>query len=186
MAFAAIFSGLVNVLYLVPSIFMLQVYDRVVPTRGGATLLLLTLILVLALIVFAILDAVRMRLLLRASMRLERRAAPGILLRILGTDGATIGQRSQAMRDFDTVRGTLTGPTIIALFDAPWAPIYIGIAFLLHPWIGVLALVSALLLGGIAILSDRVTAGLRAMRMRGQCWRRANRTCRSTGRRSRG
>ena len=159
LAFAALFSGLVNILYLVPSIFMLQVYDRVVPTRGGATLLLLTLILVLSLVVFAILDAVRMRLLLRASMRLERRAAPGILLRILGTDGATIGQRSQAMRDFDTVRGTLTGPTIIALFDAPWAPIYIGIAFLLHPWIGVLALVSALLLGGIAILSDRVTAG---------------------------
>ncbi|MET1083941.1 MAG: ATP-binding cassette domain-containing protein, partial [Burkholderiales bacterium] len=159
MVFAAMFSGLVNVLYLVPSIFMLQVYDRVVPTRGGATLLLLTLILVLSLVVFAVLDAVRMRLLLRASMRLERRAAPGILLRILGTDGATIGQRSQAMRDFDTVRGTLTGPTVIALFDAPWAPIYIGIAFLLHPWIGVLALVSALLLGGIAILSDRVTAG---------------------------
>jgi PrtD family type I secretion system ABC transporter len=159
LVFAGLFSGLVNILYLVPSIFMLQVYDRVVPTRGGTTLLLLTLILVLALVVFAILDAVRMRLLLRASMRLERQAAPGILLRILGTDGATTGQRSQAMRDFDTVRGTLTGPTIIALFDAPWAPIYIGIAFLLHVWIGVLALVSALLLGGIAILSDRVTAG---------------------------
>ncbi len=158
LVFAGLFSGLVNILYLVPSIFMLQVYDRVVPTRGGTTLLLLTLILVLALVVFAILDAVRMRLLLRASMRLERQAAPGILLRILGTDGATTGQRSQAMRDFDTVRGTLTGPTIIALFDAPWAPIYIGIAFLLHVWIGVLALVSALLLGGIAILSDRVTA----------------------------
>ncbi len=158
LVFAGLFSGLVNILYLVPSIFMLQVYDRVVPTRGGTTLLLLTLILVLALVVFAILDAVRMRLLLRASMRLERQAAPGILLRILGTDGATTGQRSQAMRDFDTVRWTLTGPTIIALFDAPWAPIYIGIAFLLHVWIGVLALVSALLLGGIAILSDRVTA----------------------------
>ncbi|MCP3733939.1 type I secretion system permease/ATPase [Sphingomonas sp. RP10(2022)] len=158
LTFAAAFSGLVNVLYLAPSLFMLQVYDRVVPTRGGATLLLLTLILVVALIVFAILDAVRMRLLLRASMRLERQAAPGILLRILGTDNASAAQRGQAMRDFDTIRGTLTGPTIIALFDAPWAPIYILIAFLLHPWIGVLALVSALLLGGIAILSDRVTA----------------------------
>ncbi len=156
--FAGVFSGLVNILYLVPSIFMLQVYDRVVPTRGGATLLLLTLILVLSLIVFAILDAVRMRLLLKAGLRLERQAAPGILLRILGTDTATTGQRAQAMRDFDTVRGTLTGPTILALFDAPWAPIYILIAFLLHFWIGMLALVSALLLGGIAIVSDRMTA----------------------------
>jgi ATP-binding cassette subfamily C protein len=157
--FAAIFSGLVNVLYLVPSIFMLQVYDRVVPTRGGATLFLLTLVLVVSLIVFALLDMMRMRLLLRASLRLERRAAPGILLRILGTDAATPGQRSQAMRDFDTIRATLTGPTILALFDAPWAPIYVLISFLLHPWIGVLALGSALLLGGIAILGDRVTAG---------------------------
>ena len=166
--FAALFSGLVNILYLVPSIFMLQVYDRVVPTRGGATLLLLTLILVLSLVVFAILDMMRMRLLLRASLRLERRAAPGILLRILGTDDATGGQRSQAMRDFDTIRGTLTGPTIIALFDAPWAPIYILISFMLHPWIGVLALVSALLLGGIAIASDRVTArAARDTQMRG-------------------
>jgi len=156
--FAALFSGLVNVLYLVPSIFMLQVYDRVVPTRGGATLFLLTLILAVSLIVFAVLDMMRMRLLLRASLRLERRAAPGILLRILGTDEATGAQRSQAMRDFDTIRATLTGPTILALFDAPWAPIYILISFLLHPWIGVLALASALLLGGIAILSDRVTA----------------------------
>lgn len=158
LAFAALFSGLVNILYLVPSIFMLQVYDRVVPTRGGATLLLLTLILVLSLIVFAILDALRMRLLLRASVRMERQAAPAVLMRILGSDDATSGQRSQAMRDFDTIRGTLTGPTIIALFDAPWAPIYILISFLLHPWIGVLSLVSALLLGGIAIASDRMTA----------------------------
>lgn len=154
---AAVFSGLINVLNLAPSIFMLQVYDRVVPTRGVPTLLLLTLILVVALGVYAILDAVRMRLLLRASIRLERRLAPAILLRILGSSSGTPVERAQAMRDFDTVRSTLTGAPVIALFDAPWAPIYILIAFLLHPWIGVLTLVSALLLGGIAIASERVT-----------------------------
>ena len=119
---AALFSGLVNILYLVPSIFMLQVYDRVVPTRGGSTLLVLVLILTVSLIVFAILDSVRMRLLLRASVRLERMAAPAILHRILGSTGATSTERAQAMRDFDTLRGTLTGPAIVAIFDAPWAP----------------------------------------------------------------
>ena len=155
--FAALFSGLINILYLVPSIFMLQVYDRVVPTRGGATLLMLTLILVVSLIVFAALDTVRMRLLLRASVRLERMAAPEILHRILGTSSATPVQRAQAMRDFDTLRGTLTGPAIIAIFDAPWAPIYIIICFMLHPWIGVLALVSTMLLAGIAVASDLTT-----------------------------
>ncbi|MET3437481.1 type I secretion system permease/ATPase [Sphingomonas sp. 1185] len=154
---AAGFSGLINLLNLAPSIFMLQVYDRVVPTRGVPTLLLLTLILTIALGVYAMLDAVRMRLLLRASIRLERRLAPAILLRILGSPSGTAMERAQAMRDFDTVRSTLTGAPVIALFDAPWAPIYILIAFLLHPWIGVLTLASALLLGAIAIASERMT-----------------------------
>jgi PrtD family type I secretion system ABC transporter len=152
-----VFSGLINILYLVPSIFMLQVYDRVVPTRGGATLLVLTAILIVSLIVFALLDAVRMRLLLRASIRLEKMAASNILHRILGANGATQTQRAQAMRDFDTLRGTLTGPAIVALFDAPWAPIYIIISYLLHPLIGLLALVSSLLLVGLAVWNDLAT-----------------------------
>lgn len=155
--YAGVFSGLINVLYLVPSIFMLQVYDRVVPTRGGTTLLVLSLILAVSLIVFALLDAVRMRLLLRASIRLEKMAASNILHRILGTGGATQLQRAQAMRDFDTLRGTLTGPAIVALFDAPWAPIYIIISYLLHPLIGLLALLSSLVLIGLAVWSDIAT-----------------------------
>lgn len=155
---AGLFSGLVNILYLVPSIFMLQVYDRVVPTRGEVTLLLLTLILGISLVVFAVLDAVRMRLLLRASMRLERCAAPGILMRIMGSDVGSTGAQLQALRDFDTLRGTMAGPIMIALFDAPWAPIYILISFLLHPWIGVLALCSSLLLAALAWAGDRTTA----------------------------
>lgn len=149
-----IFSGLINLLYLAPSIFMLQVYDRVVPTRGVPTLLVLSLILAVSLIVFALLDTVRIRLLMRASIRLEKMAAGNILHRIVGTGGASPAQRAQAMRDFDTLRGTLTGPAIIALFDAPWAPIYIIISWLLHPWIGVLALVSSLLLIALAVGSD--------------------------------
>ncbi|WP_188062727.1 type I secretion system permease/ATPase [Sphingobium sp. KCTC 72723] len=155
--YAAIFSGLINLLYIVPSIFMLQVYDRVVPTRGGATLLLLTVVLTVSLVVFAILDAVRLRLLLRASIRLEKRAAPAILDRILAAGDTSPAQRSQAMRDFDTLRATLTGPAIVALFDAPWAPIYIIISYLLHPLIGLLALLSCVLLAGVAIASNYAT-----------------------------
>lgn len=152
-----IFSGLINILYLVPSIFMLQVYDRVVPTRGVPTLLVLSLILAISLIVFAALDTVRMKLLLQASMRLEKMAAGNILHRILGSNGASPAQRAQAMRDFDTLRGTLTGPAIIAMFDAPWAPIYIIISYLLHPLIGLLALLSSVLLITLAVLSDKMT-----------------------------
>jgi ATP-binding cassette subfamily C protein len=149
-----IFSGLINLLYLAPAIFMLQVYDRVVPTRGVSTLIVLSIILAVTLIVFALLDTVRIRLLLRASIRLEKMAAGNILHRIVGTSGASAVQRAQAMRDFDTLRGTLTGPAIIALFDAPWAPIYIIISWLIHPLIGVLALFSSLLLVAVAVASD--------------------------------
>jgi ATP-binding cassette subfamily C protein len=156
--YAAVFSGFVNLLYLAPSIYMLQVYDRVVATRGAATLLALTLVLAFALLCSAVLDAVRMRLLQRASIRLERIAAHQVLDRVLGRKGQGTASRSQAMRDFDMLRQTLTGPAVIALFDAPWAPIYILVCFLLHPLIGVLALVSALLLIGIAWRSERATA----------------------------
>ncbi len=154
---AGLFSGLVNLLYLAPSLFMLQVYDRVVPTRGGGTLVLLIIVLVVALAVFAVLDLVRMRLLLRASIRLEKLAAPAILHRVLGAGGTTSAERIAAARQFDVLRGTLTGPAIIALFDAPWAPIYIVTCFLLHPAIGTMALVAILLLTGLAVVGERAT-----------------------------
>ena len=155
--YAALFSGLVNLLYLVPSIFMLQVYDRVVPTRGGATLLYLILILTVSLIVLSVLDMARMRLLLRASVRLEKRAAPPVLHRILGATSASPAERVVAIRDLDTLRGVLTGPAILALFDAPWAPIYIAVCFLLHPWLGAFALFASVLLAVVALGSEQAT-----------------------------
>lgn len=157
--YAAIFSGLINLLYLAPSIYMLQVYDRVVSTRGTATLMALTLVLAFALVCSGILDSARMRLLQRASVRLERLAADQVLNRVLGARGQNAALRSQAMRDFDTLRQTLTGPAIVALFDAPWAPIYIIVCFLLHPYIGLLALGASLLLVAIAWRTERATAG---------------------------
>lgn len=171
--YAAVFSGMINILYIVPSIFMLQVYDRVVPTRGASTLLLLTLVLAVAMMVFASLDAVRARLLLRASIRLEKIAGPEILRRALGGIGQSAPQRTQVIRDFDTVRGLLTGPAIVALFDAPWAPVYIIISFLLHPFIGLLALLSCVLLAGIAVASDVATKPSleRALRTTGAAYR---------------
>ncbi|MEH3102608.1 MAG: type I secretion system permease/ATPase [Sphingomonas phyllosphaerae] len=155
--FAALFSGLVNVLYLAPSIFMLQVYDRVVPTRGGTTLLFLIIILAVSLAVLSLLDMARMRLLLRASVRLEKRAAPPLLDRILGATNASVPERSAAIRNLDTLRGVLTGPAILALFDVPWAPIYVAVCFLLHPWIGAFALLSSALLIAIALAGERST-----------------------------
>lgn len=136
---AAGFSLLVNLLFLAPAIYMLQVYDRVVSTGGKVTLLFITLALVVALLTLSALDAIRSRLMVRASIRLENEIAPLILRRMMSIGGTA---NMQAMRDLDTVRQTIASPTAAALFDAPFAPIFILVAFLIHFWIGVLALVS--------------------------------------------
>ena len=157
LVYAAVFSGLLNLLYLAPTIFMLQVYDRVVPTRGTTTLYALVAILTVSLLVLSLLDLARMRLLLRASIRLEKRAAEPILHRILGATTASAGERSAAIRNLDTLRSVMTGPAILALFDAPWAPVYIIVCFLLHPALGAFALFASLLLAAIALASEHAT-----------------------------
>ena len=122
----AAFSALLNLLFLVPMLYMLQVYDRVIPTRGSLTLFFLTLVLLFGLITLALLDFVRSRLLVRASIRLDRQLA-GVLLdtSLARRDRTFDAVARQAMREFDMLRQALTGPAIIALCDAPWSPIYI-------------------------------------------------------------
>ena len=149
-AYAALFSALLNILFIAPMLYMLQVYDRVVPTQGKTTLLFLTLILVVSLATLAALEAVRSRLLVRASVRLDLALAGPIMRATLAQPDS--GQRlaRQAVREFDTLRQALTGPAMLGLLDAPWVPIYMLIAFLIHPWIGALTLGGALIILGLA------------------------------------
>lgn len=154
---AAIFSALLNLLYLAPSLYMLQVYDRVVPTRGVPTLLLITLVFLFAIATLATLDLLRARLLIRASARLDRMLAGPLIERLLRSPEAELGRNAALLREFDTLRQTITGPGVLALFDAPWSPIYVIVCFLLHPWLGVLALVCSLVLLAITLLNERST-----------------------------
>lgn len=156
--YALFFSALTNLLYLVPMLYMLQVYERVVPTRGHATLLLLTLVLLFALLTLSSLDVIRSRLLVRAGVRLDRLLSGAIFDATLARSDPS-GQRlsRQAVREFDTLRQALTGPAIIAILDAPWVPVYVLVAFLLHPWLGVLALVGAIIVVALAWLNEQVT-----------------------------
>ena len=151
---AAAFSFFINLLYLAPPIYMLQVYDRVVATGGKLTLLFITLALGIALLTLSALDGIRARLLLRASVRLDTIIAPKILKRGIASNGSGA---VQAMRDFDAVRQLVGTPVLAGLFDAPWAPIYILVAFLLHFWIGMLALASGAILLVLAWLNQRRT-----------------------------
>jgi ATP-binding cassette subfamily C exporter for protease/lipase len=152
---AAGFSALINLLYIVPTLYMLQVYDRVVPTQGLLTLLFLTLVLLFALATLSLLDRIRTRLLVRAGVQIDAALAPLILDATLGRPELPFAR--QALREFDTLRGTLTGAGILALFDAPWIPIYILVCFLVHPFIGLVAILGCTVLPLLAWGNERAT-----------------------------
>src|SRR3954469_25104639 len=149
---AAVFSFLLILLYLAPTLYMLQVYDRVVPTAGKTTLLFITLALALALLTLSALDMMRNRLLVRASQRVDALIAPRILKQMMAADSAAAGQ---AMRDFDSVRTALSSPAIASILALPWTPVYLLVAFMLHYWIGILAIVGSCFLVTLAWLNQR-------------------------------
>lgn len=152
---AAVFSLFLNLLFLAPAIYMLQVYDRVVATGGKMTLLFITLALAVALFALSALDAIRNRLLVRASLRLDALLAPKILKRMMGRNS---NAAVQAMRDFETVRQAIGSPVAGALFDVPWFPLFLAVAFLLHFWIGILATAASAILFFVAWRNQRATA----------------------------
>ena len=152
---AAVFSALVNLLYLTPTLYMMQVYDRVVPTGGLTTLVLITVVALFALAALAGLDWLRGRLMLRAGLRLDRMLSGKVLSRVM--DLQTKAPNTHALREFDNVRGAIGGQGMLALFDAPWTPIYLACCFLLHPLIGVLTLVGGIILFILAWLNERDT-----------------------------
>src|SRR4051812_42851288 len=149
---AAVFSLAINLLYLAAPLYMLQVYDRVISSASEITLLMLTIALLLAFMALAGLDAVRARVLTRASIRLDRLIAGRVMTAIIDRASVAGGARSQLLRDFDTFRQFITGTGIHAIFDLPWAPIYILVIFALHPLLGAFALGAAILLIVMALL----------------------------------
>ena len=157
-ATAIIFSFFLNLLMFVSPLYMLQIYDRVLGTRNLATLAGLTAIAAALLMVWAGLETLRSRLLVQAGVLFDERfAAPmfkvvyqGILLQ-----PDAIGQ--QNLRDVDTIREFLTGSGLIAFCDAPWFPVFILAAFVLHPWFGVIAIVGGLTTLGLALLNEIAT-----------------------------
>jgi len=153
---AGLFSLAVNILYLAGPLYMLQVYDRVVSSGSEVTLLMLTLALLAAYLALAGLDTVRARVLTKASIRLDRAMAPRIMTAIINRPALAGGARSQLLRDFDGLRQFMTGAGIHALFDLPWTPIYIAVAFLLHWTLGVFALGCCVLLVLMALLNELV------------------------------
>ena len=152
-------SAVVNVLYLTGSFFMLEVYDRVLPSRSMATLLAIS-ILAASLYAFqGVLDFLRARVLMRIGAALDQEISSrvyDVLVRapLRGKGG---GDGLQPLRDLDQIRSFLSsgGPT--ALFDLPWLPFYLGICFLFHFWLGVTATIGALILIAVTLMTDIMT-----------------------------
>src|SRR4051812_35110167 len=142
---AAFFSLAINLLYLASPLYLLQVYNRVIPSSSLTTLLMLSGVLVIALATLAALDAVRARLLSRASVRLDRILGGRVIAASVDRDAAG-GVRSQGLRDLDTIRQYLGGGSLQAGFDLPWVPFYIALIFALHPLLGAFAIGSSVLL----------------------------------------
>jgi PrtD family type I secretion system ABC transporter len=152
------FSAAINLLYLAPSLYMLQVYDRVLPTGALLTLVLLSVVLVVGLAVLALLDAVRSRLLARAALRVERLAGDAVIQETMRARRMGV-QPAATARDLDTLRQGITSPAAIGLLDLPWTPLFVGICFVIHFWIGMLALGGAVAILGLALVNERATRG---------------------------
>ncbi|WP_375460374.1 type I secretion system permease/ATPase [uncultured Enterovirga sp.] len=157
----AAMSGVVNVLYLTGSFFMLQVYDRVIPSRSFPTLIALS-VLALALFAFqGVIDFLRGRVLVRMAGALDAELTPkvfGIVTR-MPLRFKSVGDGQQPLRDLDTVRNFLIGAGLIAFFDLPWIPIYLFFCFMFHPAIGWTVVIGAILLGAIAFATEVKTRG---------------------------
>lgn len=154
--FAASIGALYNILLLAPSLYTIILYSRVLPSRSVPSLVGMT---VLALFVMAIggaLDNIRGRVLARASSQMSHVAFPRVVRAAL-EPSATALTRVSALRYFDALRQLATGPVVLALTEAPWSVVYVGVAFLINPFIGLAVLFVVALTMGLTILSHVMT-----------------------------
>jgi ATP-binding cassette, subfamily C, bacterial len=156
---AIFFSFFINLLVFVSPLYMLQVYDRVLASRNETTLVVITLIAAFLLFIYAVLETLRSRILVRAGILFDERIATPIFDAIhranLRNPG---GGHHQGLRDIDSVREFLTGAGLIALCDLPWVPIFVFACFLLHPWFGYIAIVGAAGILVLTVVNEKTTS----------------------------
>lgn len=152
LGWVALFTFFLNLLTLTSSVYMLQVYDRVLASRSGATLLFLTLFAAACLATLAALEVVRSRLLVRIGARFDAQLSGLVFSSTLSG-----GKSSRSLRDLEQIRTFATGATTLSLLDAPWMPVYIGLVYVLHPWLGHVALAGGLVLFALALWNEAAT-----------------------------
>jgi PrtD family type I secretion system ABC transporter len=157
-ATAGVFSGAINLLYLSSPIYLMQIYNRVLVSENVATLVLLTLILLMALATMGALDAFRAQLLIRAGMRLDALLASRVFdALVIRSARQGFSRGSLQLRQLDQFRTFITGPGIYFAFDLPWIPLYLLLLFFIHPILGAVSTAGAAVLLGLALINERLT-----------------------------
>lgn len=147
-----------NLLLFAPSIYLLQIYDRVLTSRSGDTLVMLTLIVALAVVIGGVLDALRRAVLSRLGGWLEERLRPSVISACLECAfRSDPGRATEAYRDLTVVRQFIESGACPMLFDAFWAPLFLIVLFLVHPLLGIIGACSVLLLFGVTLAGDLLT-----------------------------
>ncbi|EAN9587592.1 type I secretion system permease/ATPase [Salmonella enterica subsp. diarizonae serovar Rough:r:z] len=153
-----IFTAFINLLMLVPSVYMLQVYDRVLPSRNEITLLMLTLIMLGMFAMMSLLEYIRSMVVICISnqldMRLNTRVYTAVYEANIKNGSSDAGQM---LNDLTNLRQFLTGSALFTFFDVPWFPVYLSVIFLFNPWLGLFALLGALLLISLAVINEFVS-----------------------------
>ncbi|MEM9247410.1 MAG: type I secretion system permease/ATPase [Pseudomonadota bacterium] len=155
-----VFSMVLNLLMLAGPLYMLQVYDRVLTSQNMNTLIALSVLLVGVFVVTGLLDLIRMRILGRLAARFELTIGAPILQSALRRRVQGKGANDNSAADIAGLRDFISGPTLVAFFDAPWIPLYLGVLYILHPYLGMLGLAGALFLTVMALINNARSAGL--------------------------
>jgi PrtD family type I secretion system ABC transporter len=153
----ALFSFVMNLLLLMPALFMLQVFDRVLPANSAETLIVLLAGVGVALAILGVLDVVRQRLQHYTGVLIDERLSPPVVQAIVAAQArAPQAARSDALRDVATLRSVFAANGVTALLDSPWLVIYLAVIWAFHPALGWAALGAAALMVGLAWLNDRL------------------------------
>lgn len=156
--YIGLFSFFINILMLVPSIYMLQVYDRVMSSRSLETLFLITLIVVVLFLTMGILEIIRSRILVRVGNKMDMELNSYLFDVIFQLARLNPGKASSTpLADLTKIRQFMTGNGVFAFFDSPWFPIYLFIMYLFSPWFALFALFAAAIIFAITMVNEKTT-----------------------------
>lgn len=153
-----IFSIAVNLLVLAIPVYLFNMSDRVLTSRSTDTLVMLTMIVVIAIAAHVLMDMMRRIILMRVAVETEAKLGGPVLSAAAKAAQSGSSREFQTLADLQHLRAFITGPVLLTMFDAPVAPIYFAVVFLIHPHLGLIVLCSGVALMGVALLNQRITA----------------------------